>query len=70
MVYGNNKRGNSRFNSLLGLFSLQNRLTASIPNEWSAIDWNAVNCAHKSKKEESINWLMSISNCRNPTQIP
>ena len=59
MVYGNNKRGNSRFNSLLGLFSLQNRLTASIPNEWPAIDWDTVNCAHKSKREESINWLMS-----------
>lgn len=59
MVYGNNKRGNSRFNSLLGLFSLQNRMTASIPNEWLAIDWDTVNCAHKSKREESINWLMS-----------
>lgn len=58
-VYGNNKRGNSRFNSLLGLFSLQNRLVASIPNEWPAIDWDTVNCAHKSKREESINWLMS-----------
>lgn len=59
MVYGNNKRGNSRFNSLLGLFSLKNRLTTSIPDKWSDIDWNAVNCAHKSKREESINWLMS-----------
>ena len=59
MVYGNNKRGNSRFNSLLGLFSLQNRLVASIPNEWPVIDWDTVNCAHKSKREESINWLMS-----------
>lgn len=59
MVYGNNKRGNSRFNSLLGLFSLQNRLTASIPNEWPAIDWNTVNVAHRLKREESINWLIS-----------
>lgn len=58
MVYGNNKRGNSRFNSLLGLFSLQNRLTASIPNEWPAIDWNTVNVAHRLKREESINWLI------------
>lgn len=59
MVFGNDKRGNSRFNSLLGLFSLQNRLVASIPNVWPAIDWNAVNSSHKSKREDSLNWLIS-----------
>lgn len=58
-VYGNASRGNSRFDSLLELFALQERLGENIPDEWSAIDWNTVNTAHRLKREESINWLIS-----------
>ena len=58
-VFGNAQRGNSRFDSLLGQFELQDRIiNGKIPVETdSYIDWNKVNQLKVSAVRESIEWL-------------
>nr|WP_321522361.1 polysaccharide pyruvyl transferase family protein [uncultured Macellibacteroides sp.] len=57
MVYRNDSRGNSRFQTLLECFSLSDRLVNSIPNDWHEINWKKVNEHHDFVKDESIYWL-------------
>lgn len=61
IVYGNKERGMARFESLLTLFELENRLVSS-PNEvnkmlQTPIDWERVNSIHKQMKEKSLSFL-------------
>lgn len=64
IVYGNKKRGMARFNSLLQLFDLQDRLILSIHKFDDSllgkeIDWNHVNKKLDEMKNYSINFLIS-----------
>lgn len=61
-VVGNKSRGLSRFNSILEMFHLENRLidenVIESPHDWnSSIDWVEVNNIRKEKIEESIEFL-------------
>lgn len=56
-VYGNEKRGNSRFESLLGLFQLNHRIIEHIAPNCKAIDWDLVSTIHENEKKRSIVWL-------------
>ena len=61
IVYGNKERGMARFESLLTLFELEDRLVSS-PGEvnkvlQATIDWDRVNSIRKQKKEESLSFL-------------
>lgn len=61
IVYGNRERGFARFESLLNLFELGNRLVSS-PSEANrviqkSIDWESVNSIHKQLKEKSLSFL-------------
>lgn len=61
IVYGNKERGYARFESLLTLFALEDRLVSS-PDEvnkmlQTPIDWEMVNSIRKQKKEESLSFL-------------
>lgn len=61
IVYGNKERGMARFESLLTLFELEDRLVSS-PCEvnkvlQATIDWDRVNSIRKQKKEESLSFL-------------
>ena len=63
IVYGNRERGFARFESLLKLFGLEERLVCS-PNEINKalntpIDWNNVNRIHTEWKENSISFLIN-----------
>lgn len=57
-VIGNSKRGNARFESLLGLFELQDRLLSpdsANSVEWGKpIDWHRVNGILRQEKEKSM----------------
>ena len=62
IVYGNKERGFARFESLLNLFGLEERLVCS-PNDVKKtleknIDWNRVNSIHKQMKEKSLSFLV------------
>jgi hypothetical protein len=61
LVYGNKERGMARFESLLKLFELEERLVCS-PEEvnkvlQTLIDWERVNSIHKLMKEKSLSFL-------------
>ena len=61
IVYGNKERGFARFESLLNMFGLEDRLVSSL-NETKTviekpIDWDRVNNIHKRLKEESLFFL-------------
>ena len=63
IVYGNRERGFARFESLLKLFGLEERLVCS-PNEINKalnrpIDWNNVYRIHTEWKESSISFLIN-----------
>lgn len=63
-VVGNKKRGNARFESLLGLFGLEDRMIELGQKvDWNAhIDWEKVNETRQKEKERSIGLLKSILN--------
>ena len=66
IVYGNKERGMARFDSLLTLFELEDRLVSS-PCEvnkvlQATIDWDRVNSIRKQKKEESLSFLTNNLN--------
>ena len=61
IVYGNKERGMARFESLLTLFELEDRLVSS-PGEvnkvlQATIDWDRVNSIRKQMKEKSLSFL-------------
>ena len=61
IVYGNKERGLARFESLLRIFGLQERIATS-PDEIyrianKAIDWDSINGIHREWKEKSISFL-------------
>lgn len=59
-VFGNADRGNSRFDSLLGAFGLENRMTKDLEqSEEQDIDWGRVNSVRDLLENESLNWLRS-----------
>lgn len=61
-MIGNKERGNSRFDSLLSLFGLQERYTSNPQTIQyllsEKIDWNRVNQKLKSERERSLAWLI------------
>lgn len=61
-VYGNEHRGNSRFNSLLDTFNLRNRMVNSITDTVESIDWEKVNKKLHEKRTRSVEWLQSKLN--------
>ena len=64
-VIGNEERGLARFNSLLSMFELRNRLIKAdrIPSDLSVpIDWNKVNATRKYWQEKSSNFLKTHLN--------
>lgn len=63
IAYGNKERGFARFESLLSLFALEDRLVSS-PYEvnkvlQATIDWERVNYIHKQMKEKSLSFLVN-----------
>lgn len=61
IVYGNKERGMARFESLLTLFELEDRLVSS-PDDvnkvlQATIDWDRVNSIRKQMKEKSLSFL-------------
>lgn len=61
IVFGNKERGMARFESLLNMFGLEDRLVSSL-NETKTvlekpIDWDRVNNIHKRLKKESVFFL-------------
>ena len=58
LVVANSSRGNARFESLLGLLGLQERMISldyATPDEWDKpIEWHSVNEVIKQQKEKSI----------------
>lgn len=63
LVYGNTKRGLSRFFSLLSLFHLEDRIILNINDfkkiQNKEINWEKVNTILKEKQNESLNFLKS-----------
>lgn len=61
IVYGNRKRGLARFNSLLNIFGLEERIVSTKEEATKAIsepiDWEKVNEIHRQWKEKSISFL-------------
>ena len=55
-VIGNSKRGNARFESLLGLYGLEDRMiTPGDSVDWGkTIDWDRVNEIREREKEKSL----------------
>lgn len=58
-VYGNDERGNSRFESMLGEFGLTERIIDKELTELSEIDWNSVNAKREARRAFSLQWLRS-----------
>lgn len=56
-VYGNHNRGNSRFDSLLGLFGLKNRIIEKDLTNMAKIDWKKVKSKLADEKEKSWNFI-------------
>lgn len=56
-VFSNTGRGNSRFESLLGLFDLQDRVICHAINVNSCIDWTGVSNKLDEEREKSMKWL-------------
>lgn len=59
-VFSNKGRGNSRFESLLGLFGLQDRIIDQAINVNSRIDWKGINNKLIEEREKSMNWLTKV----------
>ena len=63
IVYGNKERGFARFESLLNMFGLEDRLVSSLNETKTAIekpiDWERVNSIHKQMKEKSLSFLVN-----------
>lgn len=61
IVYGNKERGLARFNSLLSIFKLEERIVSTKKEALKAlstpVDWNKVNLIHEQWKEKSISFL-------------
>lgn len=63
VCFGNEGRGNARFDTLLGTFGLEDRmLTNATPEKLlqvlnAPIDWERVNAIHDSERERGINFL-------------
>ena len=61
IVYGNRERGMARFESLLKIFGLKDRLVATkeeaIKTAYKPVDWKKVNAIHLQWKEKSIAFL-------------
>lgn len=62
IVFGNKRRGNSRFESLLGLFDLQERIIEGSKIIYSVIDWNRVNRKLAEERKMSESWLKDAIN--------
>lgn len=58
-VFGNEKRGNSRFDSLLSKFELQDRIINDFTYDNKSIDWDKVNSLKIQYRAHSINWLLN-----------
>ena len=58
-VIGNKSRGNTRFNSLLGLFGLENRMieAGQVVDLTAPINWEDVNTKLIKYKTDSYDWL-------------
>lgn len=56
-VFLNEQRGNSRFDSLLSLFNLKDRVVTSVNPEKTLIDWTEVNKLLNSERERCEKWL-------------
>ena len=56
-VYGNPNRGNSRFDSLLGLFDLKNRIVDKNITKMEKIDWEKVEFMLVSERDKSQNFI-------------
>lgn len=62
IVYGNKDRGLARFNSLLSIFELEERIVSTkeeaLKTLTAPIDWNKVNLIHEQWKEKSMSFLI------------
>lgn len=58
-VYANAHRGNSRFDSLLGLVGLQDRMIQTAVSAEGHIDWDSVNEKLEAERRLSREWLAS-----------
>lgn len=56
-VYANAHRGNSRFESLLGVVGLEGRMIESLPEIEDAIVWSEVNLKLEVERKRSLEWL-------------
>ena len=56
-VFGNPGRGNSRFDSLLSLFSLKHRMVETINSDIQPINWEEVNQLHNAERMRCLEWL-------------
>lgn len=60
---GNEKRGSARFDSLLGIFGLQDRLVSKLEPDTilhilnTPIDWDKVNAIRRSEQERAFDFL-------------
>ena len=61
-VFLNEQRGNSRFDSLLNLFNLKNRVVTSVNPEKPSINWVEVNKLLNSERERCETWLNNALN--------
>jgi hypothetical protein len=66
LVYGNRERGMARFNSLLKIFGLEDRLILNVKdvevNMVKSIDWEKVNKILEDQKKVSISYLKDTLN--------
>lgn len=66
IIYANKERGMARFNSLLSLFDLEDRMITSYEDfrkkEWNNIDWGKINERLSFLKEASLNFLKTVLN--------
>lgn len=56
-VFGNAGRGNSRFDSLLGVFGLKDRMIGNVSGQIKPINWERVNQLRESLINEAEKWL-------------
>ena len=63
-VIGNKKRGNARFESLLGMYGLENRMVESGQeiDRNATIDWNRVNEIRQKEQERCLELLKTVLN--------
>lgn len=60
-VFGNAKRGNSRFDSLLEALGLEDRLiTGGIPTCEEHICWDEINRLRENEENFSLAWLRNV----------